>query len=244
MKKQKITYAAANRQLKKILSYIESIRYAWDSILDLKLYDIFFQCDDLLQAEIEKNSNYSLDLKSDDLFYDFCNLSYENFLDRLQGRFQVEDQRNYIGRTSKFYLSKFHNLYTDGGCKYPYKSKIVYMEAFLYDNFNIDLSIDNNGKIFPYISDTISYGDALEADKEDLEYIISGKLYWDIHRFFEPVLLEYKIITEFKENQVEHFKDFLQSEIEWKISEIEDEKEAEKQEKENFSISTIAAIII
>lgn len=234
-----VNYRKANRALQEILSYIKGIENVWNEQYNLKLYDTFFQffqCDGIVEKELKKarDQGYDIEMDASDEFDYFCRDSYDSFIRDLE-YMGIEDCRRYIGRTSSFYFSDFRDKYT-----YPVNrwKRCFDLENFLRDASGLELYINDKGKCYPYVIDDYTYNDCLEINREDLQYLISGKALQDVKRYFRDIIKEYEIITDFKKGQVESFTDYIRCQIEVKISSIDLEKEREKQEKEEFYINT------
>ena len=236
MKKAKINYSTANKVIRDTVKpYLEEISKKLNTVYNLKLYDVFYACEDLtneaLGHAVKEYPRFEDDIKSyigNDPFYDFCNLEYDYFTDWMSYN-HIEDPRNYIGRSSSFYIGDFHRI--DGlNC-------LVDMIGGCYS-----VQIDDKGKIFPYISDIISYKDSLDADFEDLNYIISGDFLSDIKKYFFDDLKVADYINSFKENQTDAFKDYLEYQIEICISICLEDEKRQQEQKEQFCIDTAAII--
>ena len=228
-----VNYRKANRALQEILSYIKGIENVWNEQYNLKLYDAFFQCDEIVEKELKKarDQGYDIKMDSNDEFYYFCEDSYNQFLEDL-GYMGIEDYRKYIGHTSSFYFSDFRDRYTFSANRH------LDFESMLRDICGIDLNVTGNYICFPYISDNFTYEDSIDQDYEALKYLISGKALQDIKSYFCDIIKEYEIVTNFKKDQVEVFTDYIRCQIEIEQSSIDFERELERQEREDFCINT------
>lgn len=232
---KKVNYRKANREIQKILKYLKSIENVWNEQYNLKLYDAFFQCNEIVEKELKKTQDqgYDIEMDANDEFYYFCEDSYDIFLEDLN-ELGIEDYRKYIARTSSFYFSDFKDKYTYSVNRWESKIDI---QALLYDICDIVLTVSES-KVFPVISENCTYTDCIEQDRKDLQYLISGKALQDIESYFHDIIKEYEIITDFKKDQVENFTDYVCHKIVMNKASIDYAKEWEKQEKEEFYVNT------
>lgn len=178
-------FTKANNEIKKVCDYIKEHEKMFD-MMDLKLHDVsFYQWENELDNE---------------LFYDFCDCSYNWMLEYFTEN-NITFNPSYIGRTSKFYLDKRITF----SCRFPYEPDY---QSIIYDllddmgycdcipDITTDCKIDIND---PYINDCEANIDYIEND-----------LYNDFIKSCEDVKKVYEYIKDFKDNQVEYFKDFIE----------------------------------
>jgi len=240
MKKQKINYSNANRVIKNTIQpYFLELSEKLGKSYNLKLYDVFYQCEELVNEAIEKAvkeyPRFEQDIRkyiNNDCFYNFCDLEYDNFKTwSEENHIQLDEELQYIGRTSSFYIGDLHKI--DG---------IINLLEKCYGG--VLWISEKDHKLVPYISDFISYRDSLDNDRECLEYIINGDFLRDLKNTFSDDLLICDYIQDFKENQIECFREYLSFEVDYCISSCLFEQELEKQEKEQFCIDTATLIFV
>ena len=105
--------ACANMQLKKSLDLLKEMEEMWNTPLDLKLHDVYMMHECEKDVDGEKVTIPVENEKYQGLFYDFCNDLYNDFLEWSFEKLEVFsdfcNMADYIGRTSKFYLTTMHN---------------------------------------------------------------------------------------------------------------------------------------
>ena len=133
--------------------------------------------------------------------------------------------RRQLGRTSKFYLTEWDN----NDSIHEIINQIIekYRPYYYYD---IYINSDCQYLIDEYC---ILDDDAKDVIEIDLDFIIND-LWKDFHSDIEDVEKVYKYITDFKENQVENFKEWLQNLNDYFEEEVEAEKKHEADVKETL----------
>jgi hypothetical protein len=182
----------ANENLKRAIEVIKNNQAAFES-MDLKLHDVSYYTWKSAETdfpEIEEDMN--------DLFYDFCDISY-HLMEEDFNMFGYEwEKRQYIGRTSSFYLSGYQIR--------GYRTVTGDIDYILY---NI---IEKIG--YPYIPDIevgqIVIDEYIEGCIANIEYIGSEEFIQDFNKEISGILKMYEYIKDFKDNQVEYFKEYLQ----------------------------------
>ena len=98
------TYEDVNKGIAAVVEYLKETEYVWNINRNLKLYDVYYKCDDIIEdyPHLKKSFNAS------DLFEWFCEDSYEQFKDWVDEDLKC-DYRKYIGFTSSFYLTDYHD---------------------------------------------------------------------------------------------------------------------------------------
>jgi hypothetical protein len=211
----------ANENLKRAIEVIKNNHAAFESI-DLKLhYTSYYSWRDAETdfPEIEEDMN--------DLFYDFCDVSYMFMEEDFKENGYEWEKRQYIGRTSSFYLSGYQIR--------GYRTETEDIDDILY---NI---IEQVG--YPDIPDIedgqIVINDYTEDCIDNLEYISSEEFIQDFNKEISGILKMYEYIKDFKDNQVEYFKEYLQG--------IQDDilYQREQEEKHNLDVwlAGVSAIV-
>lgn len=182
----------ANENLNEVVQIIRNNQAAFES-MNLKLYDTSYYSWKSAETdfpEIEEDMN--------DLFYDFCDVSYMFLEEDFKENGYEWEKRQYIGRTSSFYLSGYQIR--------GYRTETEDIDDILY---NI---IEKIG--YPYIPDIengqIVINDYTEDCIDNLEYIGSEEFIQDFNKEISGILKMYEYIKDFKDNQVEYFKEYLQ----------------------------------
>lgn len=207
--------AKANEELKKVTDYIKEHEDMFD-MHDLKLHDVSYYC----YADMEKDFPLCYAEEDYRYFETFCDCEYDNFIEWCNEHdIDLEKMIDRIGRTSKFYLHKWHHSDID---------------VMLYTIIE-DLKGWSACQYY-----TIEYGQIIATDideyEEDTMYYLSyiaEELYTDFLNSIADMIEVYEYIKGFKENQVEYFKDFLYG-YEEQLSYEEDMKI--KAEKERISV--------
>lgn len=198
----------ANNELKKIVDFVEENR-AMFGLMDLKLHDAnFYSFKDL-------GKDYPL-CKDDacELFYGFCEHEYDNFV--YWSRENYIDLRkimHYSGHSSKFRL---HNLSVDN------------IDFFLYDLIG-EVDCYTSTEYINLKNGVIIEDDIKEYEDETMEVLdmIANELYDLFLSYIEDIQKVYTYISDFKENQIEYFKDYLS----YIHEEREYERECEEKQK-------------
>ena len=222
--------AKVNEEVKKVADYLKENEDMFD-MMDLKLHKASFY---------DYERDFPLCYKDDEEstngynnFYYFCEDNYNMFVEDLKENFNIdfEKMRKQVGRTSKFYLADWIET---THCRLDIENTI---NALLYDKYAYSLNyteINEDCKIVPY-------GEYTEED-EELENII-GFYDWFIEEI-KDIKTVYDIIKNFKDNQVEYFKEYLENEeerlqcdIDEEIAEEKEKEEIVNQIKDKYSIS-------
>ena len=161
---------------------------------DLKLYDVSYYIGEKL-GEIEGLSNEKYNELYCHIFNSFCEDNY-NIFEEDEKNYNIK--RVYLGLTSKFYIeSNYHKIidsyYYPNNYREEYdlkekKSKII--DEFLFNKLGI-------------------YDDCIEdyySTKEDFIYMLNE--YEDFLDTIEEIYGGYEYIRDFKENQIDIFKDW------------------------------------
>ena len=230
MENKKISYEDATKVMQgPVKTCIEELEKVLSCIYNLKLYDAFFESDNIIEETLKErlkgfsrfesetrkciNSGYGA-------FHNFCEFEYRNFTEWMEWE-KIEDPRQYIGRTSSFYIGSFHKEYLDD------------LGAALELEYNTNITATADGVV---------YGNDITEDQAELNYIVSGELERDIKEHFRNDLMVASYITDFKKDQKENFKAFLEDEIENCLYWLVEAENKEKEEKELFCINTAALI--
>ena len=213
------SYVDVNEALKGVVDYLQSIENVWNTPRTLKLYDVFFHGGEVIEKYPLVTANYS----EDDLFTEFCEDSYNNFTAWMMEN-DIEDCRDYIGRTSSFYLTKIHD------------DNMMYVLNNLFDavsgNFT-GVDIDENCKMIPYTA-TEYYTEAelIEEYQPDMEYIACGEFLADVKGYLSDAVEIASYIDSFMEDQIDNFEIYIEALNE----EAQEQADQEAAEEKAFTV--------
>lgn len=229
MFEEKIT--KANEEIKKVVDYLKEHEEAFRS-MNLKLYDAnYYFMSDEMKKDFPLTYADNAGRNEYDDFYFFCEDNYDMFKEDLQESFGIDFSKMcyYIGRTSSFYLHD-DTIELD---RYDDIDIDVTIENFICEYYNDNYCNIENGsiKIDEYYLDheDIDYSEEIE---DELDYIIND-IYNDVVNYCKDIITVYDIIKNFKDNQVEYFKEYLEIQEERLKEEKEEEERIEKENKEN-----------
>lgn len=182
------TIEQTNKELKKVIDYLEEINDVYNEPMNLKLHDVNYYC----YKDMKEDFPLCYKNNKDDYFSFFCEDSYEMFLEWCyEENIDFEKMMARVDRTSNFYLTNIHDV----SIEYILYNLLdnVYGGYYgcIYAKGSINI-LDNN----------------LEDVQDELEYICTD-FYNDVKEYFEDAIKVYDYIKDFKENQIEYFKDFL-----------------------------------
>lgn len=212
----------ANEEIKKVADYLKENEDMFD-MMDLKLHDA---------SSYDYEKEFPLCYKSDEEntsgynnFYYFCEDNYNMFVEDLKENFNIDfdKMKKQVGRTSKFYLADWIET---THCRLDIENTI---NSLLCDKYAYSLNyteINEDCKIVPYGE----YTEEDEEVQEELENIV-GFYDWFIEEI-KDIKIVYDMIKNFKDNQVEYFKDCLENEEERLQRDIDEEIEEENQKEE------------
>lgn len=195
----------ANSKFYKAQELLAETENMWNKYMDLKLHDacgmtVFIKDITGGKATIELDDsavNDLFDLFCQDAFSTFRDMSFEDlkiFLD-------FNDIADYIGRTSKFYLTTMHN---------DYKNKYITALYEIADDLLSDIELKmENGTIKVDFDRTMEfYDEDYERLYLDLMYIIDG-LVEHVESILADVKTVYDYIVDFKQRQKEMFTEYV-----------------------------------
>ena len=195
----------ANYQIKKAQELLVNNEHMWNKYMDLKLHEacgmtVFIK--DIAGGKVTieldgKEADSLFDIFCQDAFSTFRDMSFEDlkiFLD-------FNDMADYIGRTSKFYLTTMHN---------DYKNKYI---TALYEIANdllsdIELKMENGTIKVDFDRTMEFYDEDYERLYLDLMYIING-LVEHVESILADVKTIYDYIENFKKEQKEMFTEYV-----------------------------------
>lgn len=198
----------ASSEMKKVVSFIKENKSMFD-YMDLKCHDVSYYC----YKDMEKDFPLCYE-SNNDYFGWFCDEEYDYFLEWCNDN-NIDFNKMYhqLGRTSSFYLQDWHDTNID----------------FMLYNIITEIGYSYSGNYFTLTDGVITstdYDTYEDATLEDLDYIAT-EFYNDFMKAIEDIQKVYNYIKDFKENQVEIFKEFL----EYYEGEIKSEKEQEEKDR-------------
>jgi hypothetical protein len=197
--------SCANSQLYKAQKLLAESEHMWNKYMDLKLHEACFMTvfeKDIIggKVKIELGSE-----EVNDLFYTFCQDAFSTFQDTTFEDFDhfinFSDIADYIGRTSKFYLTTMHNDY-----KNKYAMALYEIASDLLSD--IELKIENDTIKVDFDKTMEFYDEDYERLAVDLTYIIDG-LVEHIENILKDVKTCYDYIENFKKEQKEMFTEYV-----------------------------------
>lgn len=192
----------ANEAIKEVNTWIEENENTFLP-MDLKLYDVIYYV-------------FENDINSD-LFNLFCEDSYRFFKEFMDENYIDNSIFNHIGRTSSFFLHDLNTIYINRGRYDCIDWDLLTLITEMFNSYtNLDISINENKITIDEDFINLHFEDYhytieeyCDDILEDLNYVISDLLN-DLKLKFEDTLLLYNYIKDFKENQVEYFKEYLE----------------------------------
>lgn len=180
---------------------------------NLKMYDAFYEA------------------KNSDDFHDWCEMVYENDYEEMLSEYEIDT--HYIGRTSSFYFCSTYGVYNiysidDYSDNSVYKTslenkRLMMFQEFMDYKFGIDIEFDSTDLDWD-ISEIVELSeidwdmkyDLLED--ESIEDIFGLVDFNELSQEFEDFCCDeldginkaYMWLENFKDNQVEYFKDWLE----------------------------------
>lgn len=180
-----------NLQINKAADRLKELEYVWNEDRTLKLYDVFYECDEICE-KIAKENHYIYDGNADDEFNFFCESTYDMFIDDCMQMYGADfhEEATFTGRTSHFYLTDL--------CCYDYG-----IEGIIEKHIGYGIEIRyRDGKF--YLSN-YSYPDDYWKDYEDIVSVVDSYLH------HAKQIADY--IDSFKEHQIENFEEFMYYQI-------------------------------
>lgn len=188
------------KELDKCFKLLKDNEEKWNNYMDLKLH--YASTENVDFEHYDAKITFDNEVQSR-WFYTFCDDMYEQFLNDLMTvrGIDFKDLKDSLGRTSSFYLGKLHNNEKDKYC-------CALTEAsYEFNMTNLEFNEDENGIHF-IDSDLSGY-------EEDIEDAVNGMLalaetmYDDLKDKLDEIIYVYDYIKDFKDNQVEYFKDYV-----------------------------------
>ena len=197
--------SCANSQLVKAQKLLADSEHMWNEYMDLKLHEACGMTT-FIKDIIGGKATIELDgEEADSLFYSFCQDAFSTFQDMtfedMEHYINFSEIADYIGRTSKFYLTTMHNDY-----KNKFAVALYQVAPDLISD--IELKTENNMVKVDFEQTMEFYDDDYERLAVDLTYIIDG-LVEHIENILKDVKMVYDYIENFKKEQKEMFTEYV-----------------------------------
>jgi hypothetical protein len=187
------------KELDKCFKLLKDNEEKWNCYMDLKLH--YASTENVDFEHYDAKITFDNEVQSR-WFYTFCDDMLEQFLNDLMTVKGIDfnELKDNIGRTSSFYLGKLHNTGKD---KY---SCALTEASYEFNITNLEFNEDENG---------IHFIDNDLSGYEDVEDAVNGMLalvetmYDDLKDKLDEIIYVYDYIKDFKDNQVEYFKDYV-----------------------------------
>lgn len=187
------------KELDKCFKLLKDNEEKWNCYMDLKLH--YASTENVDFEHYDAKITFDNEVQSR-WFYTFCDDMLEQFLNDLMTVKGIDfnELKDNIGRTSSFYLGKLHNNEKD---KY---SCALTEASYEFNITNLEFNEDENG---------IHFIDNDLSGYEDIEDTVNGMLalvetmYDDLKDKLDEIIYVYDYIKDFKDNQVEYFKDYV-----------------------------------
>ena len=228
MENIKYTYEDVNKGMRKVLSYLEETKWIWEPLRDLKLHECFFQLEDILNEYPLIKENWG----KDNCWNWFVEAAYSGFLDWIKED-GITDRRDYIGRTSKFYLTKIHDR-----------------KEYIVDNLLGEvcgslhyLDFDSDGKMQKLGWGSYSEEEILDFAQEEMRYFAETGtkdcFLSDVKSFMEDAEKIASYIDDYKINQVKYMREVFQN----NESILEESRAFEEEKKREIETASMACYI-
>lgn len=190
------------KELDKCFKLLKDNEEKWNCYMDLKLH--YASTENVDFEHYDAKITFDNEVQSR-WFYTFCDDMLEQFLNDLMTVKGIDfnELKDNIGRTSSFYLGKLHNTEKD---KYCCALTEVSYEFATYYGDELTFSENENG-IYLTISDNIADERIEETVNDMLE--MTEVIYSDLKNKLDEIIYVYDYIKDFKDNQVEYFKDYV-----------------------------------
>lgn len=186
------------KELDKCFKLLKETEEKWNNFMDLKLHDASYGVDlsfELNDAIVSFDDNAYVFY-----FNEFCEISYENLIEDCQNLYNIDyvKLRHAIGNTSSFYLGDLYN-------------------SDIYNHYIVALAQASS----TFNLSSIKFGEdekgihIIENGVKDIEDFVNSmlELVEDMYTELEDKITEisnvYDYIHDFKEHQVENFKEFV-----------------------------------
>ena len=190
------------KELDKCFKLLKDNEEKWNDYMDLKLH---YACTENVDFEhYDAKITFDNEVQSR-WFYTFCDDMFEQFVNNLMTIKGIDfnELKDSVGRTSSFYLGKLHNNEKD---KYCCALAEASYEFNTYYGNELTFSENENG-IYLTISDDIA-DERIEETVSDM-LGMTETIYSDLKNKLDEIIYVYDYIKDFKDNQVEYFKDYV-----------------------------------
>lgn len=189
------------KELEKCSKLLMENEEKWNSYIDLKLHYA-----NTTNVDFEHyDAKISFDSEAQNRWFNtFCVDMFEEFDYNLKEKgIDFEELKHHIGSTSKFYLGKLYNNNRD---KLIYALVEASYDFATYGGDELIFTEDEKG-IHLTISDNVTDERIEETVNDMLE--MTETIYSDLKDKLDEIIYVYDYIEEFKDNQVENFKEYV-----------------------------------
>jgi hypothetical protein len=196
----KLAKELCEKEIARTITLLKDNEDKWNEYMDLKLHD----CAVIDTLEIEKNGiEITVNNVYETFFSTFCDVWYQQFLDDCSEEgIDFNKLRDNVGRTSSFYLGILHGDTT-------------YMDVLQ----DFSCALGESSLQFKYDTNTHNYmihfedeNNISEAEVEEMLFITKCT-YSEIEDALADIITVYNLIDNFKNNQVEIYKEFIEHEV-------------------------------
>lgn len=169
----------------------------WQESLNLKLPDVSYYCDKIIKKYANDHNLIFIDT-IDNVFHHFCEDMYSDFKEFLEDEKIDESIMHYIGSTSSFKLT---NLYAPTPYQYSNILHEIMPEIYCVDS-------TSDGQLYCCEWENQDFGIPNADYYGDLEDIVLH-LQDDMEKYITKARMVYVHIVDFKKNELEYFKEWL-----------------------------------
>ena len=205
--------AMIKEQLQGVYDYLVETRDVWDKVYNFKLRNAYYYAEDIVKEYRLLDAD-----KWDDYFYAFCNEAYDNYKEDVRQGVIDEDVVKRIGRTSGFYLTDIHDR---DMIRVMYN--VIEESTCGFCPFTIFLNDGN-----------VTFACDYELDDLEEKWYAENLLN-EVKEFLAPAIEYADYLNEFKNNQVEEFRYYL--------DDLEGMAEWEEEEQQEIEANTMACYI-
>lgn len=196
----KLSKELCEKEIARTITLLKDNEEKWNEYMDLKLHD----CAIIDDLEIkEKGLEITINNVYETFFDNFCRDSYDDFLyDCNMEGINFDVLRDFVGRTSSFYLGKLYDSKTYMGVLQEFSSAVGLS--------SLQFKYDNNTKTY-----IIQFEDENNISETEVEEMlrITKCVYSEIEDALADIITVYDRIKNFKDNQVEYYKNYIRNEV-------------------------------
>jgi len=196
----KLSKELCEKEIARTIKLLKDNEDKWNEYMDLKLH----HCAAIDTLEIEKNGiDITVNNVYETFFSTFCDIQYQQFLNdcSMEG-IDFNKLRDNVGRTSSFYLGNLHDSNTYISVLQEYASSLGLSS----------LQFNYNANTHTYMIHFEDENNISETEVEEM-LLIAKCVYHEIEDALADIITVYNLIDDFKKNQIEIYKDFIEHEV-------------------------------